>query len=316
MFKKMKIGIAAENRPNEKRVILRPQELKDIAARHEVLVEKGAGAGIGTGDSEYEKVGARIADKKEVYACALVVRIKAPVEEEVRLMKPGSTIMSMMHLRAVPLLAELLKKYRVNAVPLEKIKDEFGRRKIEALHETGYLGMEKALELWGGDPEKAVVKVMGYGNVACGAIQCAARKFARVAVLNKRDIFEMEKHIPGTDVLVNGLKWPHGVRGKVILIRREMLKLFKKGSVILDLIANPPGQSPIETCHPTTLDNIAYEVDGIIHACCWGWPGLDPVGVSRRYSIQLAPILLEIADKGFENAPEFVKNAMVRIDAE
>ena len=39
----MDIGIAAENRPNERRVILRPDELKDIADRHKVFVEKGAG---------------------------------------------------------------------------------------------------------------------------------------------------------------------------------------------------------------------------------------------------------------------------------
>ncbi len=310
----MKIGIAAENRPAEKRVILRPQELGGIVAEYEVLVEKNAGLGIGIGDDEYVKVGARIAERKEVYACDLVVRIKAPVEEELKLMRPGSTMMSMMHLRAVPSLAELLKRYRVNAIPLEKIRDEFGRRRVEALHETGYLGMEKAFELWGKDPEEAVVKVMGYGNVACGAIQCAARKLARVTVLNKKDIHEMEKHIPGTDILVNGLKWPHEVRGKVILVRREMLKLFKKGAVILDLVANPAGQSPIETCRPTSLDRISYEVDGVIHACCWGWPGLDPVNVSRRYSIQLAPIVKELAEKGAENAPEYIRTATVRFD--
>jgi len=312
----MRIGVAAENRGSEKRVILRPQEVEAIAAGHEVLVEKGAGLGIGIGDEEYKKAGARVADKKQVYACDLVVRIKAPVEEELKLMRPGSAMMSMMHLRAAPSLAELLKKHRINAIPLEKIRDEFGRRRVEALHETGYLGMEKAFELWGKDPEKAAVKVMGYGNVACGAIQCAARKLAKVVVLNKKDIREMEKHIPGTDILVNGLKWPHEVRGKVILVRKDMLKLFKKGSVILDLIANPAGQSPIETCRPTSLDKISFEVNGIIHTCCWGWPGLDPVNVSRKYSIQVAPIVKEIAESWLENLPEYIGSATVRFDGE
>lgn len=309
----MKIGIAAENRPQEKRVILRPQELREITSKHEVLVEKGAGTGIGIEDNEYEKVGARIASRKAVYGCELVVRLKEPVEEELKIMKPGSIIMSMLHFKASAELPDLLKKYKINPIALEEIKDPFGKRKVEALHEAGYMAMEKGFELWKGDPTKAVVKIMGYGNVACGAIQCAARKFAKVIVLNKKDIYEMEKHIQGTDLLVNAIKWPHEKRGEILLVNRKMLKLFKKGSVIVDIVANPAGQSPIETMHPTDLDNIAYEVDGIIHTACWAWPGLDPVNISRRYSIQVAPILLEIANKGLDGVPEEIKKAIIRV---
>jgi alanine dehydrogenase len=98
----------------------------------------------------------------------------------------------------------------------------------------------------------------------------------------------------------------------VVLVKRDMLRLFKKGSVVLDLISNPAGKSPFETVHPTSLDKIAYEVDGIIHAACWGWPGLDPVNISRRYSIQVAPILLEIADEGFEGVSSSIKKAVFK----
>jgi alanine dehydrogenase len=306
----VKIGIAAENRPAEKRVVLRPQELKEIASRHEVLVEKGAGAGIGIGDNEYIEIGAKTAAREDVYAADLVIRIKAPNEEELALMKPGSTIMSMLHLKGVPERAELLKTFQIKAIPLEELKDVFGNRRVEALHQTGYIGMEKGFELWQKDPASAVVKIMGYGNVACGAIQCAARKFASVQILNKKDIYEMQKHIPGMDILVNAIRWPYELRGKVILIKREMLKLFKKGSVIVDLIANPAGKSPIESIHPTTLDDISYELDGVIHTAVWGWPGLDPANVSKRYSIQISPIVKEIADGGLENVSQFIKEVI------
>jgi alanine dehydrogenase len=308
----MRIGIAAENRPGEKRVILRPQELKEITAQHEVLIERGAGTGIGVKDAEYESMGAKIAGKQAVYGCELVIRLKEPVEEELKLMRPGSFLMSMLHLKGNPGLADLLRKYMVNSIALEEIRDPLGRRMVEALHQAGYLAMEKGFELWKGDLAEVVVKVMGYGHVACGAIQGAARKFAKVIVLNKKDIYEMEKHIPGTDILVNGLNWPYELRGKVILIKKDMLKLFKKGAVILDLISNPAGQSPIETMHPTTLDNISYVVDGVIHAACWAWPGLDPVGISKRYSVQIAPILLEIADKGIDDVSEYIKKAVYK----
>lgn len=293
----MDIGIARENRPNEKRVILRPEELKEIAAAHRVFVEKGAGEGVGIKDEDYKKAGANIADAKKIYSCPLVVRIKEPNEEELRLMKPGSAIMSMLHLVSNAKLRNLLEKYKISGIAMEKIRDVFGRRRIEALYYSGFLGMEKAFQLWGGDPAKCAVKIMGYGNVAFGAIQCAARKFARLQMLNKHDFGEMQKHIPGTDILANAINWPMEKRGKELFITRDMLRLFKKGAVIVDLISNPKGQSPIETMHPTYLDNISYEVDGVIHTSCWSWPGLDPVNISRRYSIQVAPILKEIADR-------------------
>jgi alanine dehydrogenase len=228
-------------------------------------------------------------------------------------MTPGSAIMSMLHLPGNPKLADLLKNHRINAVALEEIKDPFGRRKVESLHQAGYLAMEKGFELWGKEPSKAVVKIMGYGNVACGAIQCAARKLAKVMILNKKDICEMEKHIPETDLLVNAVNWPMEKRGKVFLIKKDMLGLFKKGAVIVDVVSNPAGQSPIETMRPTTLDNISYEVDGVIHTSCWSWPGLDPVNVSKRYSIQVAPIVTEIADKGLENCSDYIKKAVFKL---
>lgn len=312
-MQRMKIGIAKEHRPNEKRVILRPRELKDICAKHEVLVEKDAGKGIGIKDSEYQDIGASVVDKKTVYLCDLVARVKVPTEAEFKLMKPGSVIVSMLQLRSFPKIVNQLKKYKINAIALEKLKNIFGERLVEALHQTGQLGMAKGFELWKGKPENAVVKIMGYGHVSWGAIQIAARKFARVIVLNKKDIYEMERDIPGTDILVNALNWPYELRGEVVLIKQEMLKLFKPGSVIVDLIANPAGQSPIETMHPTPLQKISYKVDGIIHAACWGWPGLDPVNISKRYSIQFAPILLEIANSGIDNLPEYVKKAFFKV---
>ena len=305
----MDIGIAAENRPDEKRVVLRPDELRTISSDHDVFVEKGAGQGIGIKDKDYEESGAKIASAEKVYSRQLVLRIKEPKEEELKLMKPGSVIMSMLHLPSNPELRNLLKKYKISGIAMEEINDQFDRRKIEALYQTGYLAMEKGFELWGRDPSKCLVKIMGYGNVAFGAIQCAARKFSRLEVLNKKDFKDMAKHIPGTDILVNAINWPMGRRGKEIFITRDMLKLFKKGSVILDLISNPEGQSPIETMHPTYLDDISYVVDGVIHASCWSWPGFDPVGISQRYSKQVAPILKEIADKGFENLPNYIAKA-------
>ena len=117
----------------------------------------------------------------------------------------------------------------------------------------------------------------------------------------------MSEYIPGTDILVNAINWPHELRGKELIITKKMLKLFKKGAVICDLISNPEGQSPIETMRPTSLEDISYKIDGIIHTSCWGWPGLDPVNITKRYSLQISPIAIKIANKGLNKLPEYIK---------
>ncbi|MEA3307599.1 MAG: hypothetical protein U9Q34_07420 [Elusimicrobiota bacterium] len=307
----MNIGIAKENRPGEKRVVIRPKEIKEIALEHNVFVERGAGAGVGIKDSEYKAIGAKIVLKNKIYSCPLVIRLKEPVEKELKMMQPGSLIMSMMHLGGNPELKHLLEKYELTGIPLDKIPNNMGGRRVEALHQTGYLGMEKGFELWGKDPSKCKVKIMGFGNLAYGAVHCAGDKEAKsIKVLTIKDFKKMEEHIPGTDILVNAINWPHHLRGKKFIITRSMLKLFKKNAVICDLISNPEGQSPIKTMRPTSLDDISYKLDGIIHTSCWGWPGLDPVNITKRYSLQIAPIIKKIADKGFTEIPKDLKKVM------
>jgi alanine dehydrogenase len=312
----VKIGIAAENRSREKRVILQPPEIKKIAEKHEVIIEKGAGLGIDITDNAFMEAGCKIGSRREAYGCDLVVRIKEPSLEEIAMIRPGSIIMSMMHIRCRPKLEEALRKQRVIAIPLEKLKDTSGRRTVEAVEDSGRIGMEYGFKLWGKDPATANVKIMGYGNMAVGAIRCVARKFASLTILNKRDFLEMDKHIPGVDILADAVNRPYRreVTKESPFVTREMLKLFKPGSVIVDLVSNPENHAPVETMHPTTLDNLHYMVDGIYHTSCWGWPGLEPKKIAKRYSLQLMPILRNIADKGIDKCSRLTKAAILRFD--
>ena len=312
----MKIGIAAENRPQEKRVIIQPPEINKIAARHEVIVESGAGVGINIPDRAFIKAGCEIGTSEEVYACHLVVRIKEPSFEEIRMMRPGNIIMSMMHLRCRPKLEQALREQDLIVIPLENLKYPFGMRMVEAVEESGRIGMEYGFKLWGKEPSRAVVKIMGYGNIAVGAIRCAARKFAKIEILNKKDFLNMEKHIPGTDILVDAINRPYrrDVEKEPFFVTRQMLKLFKPGSVIVDLVSNPPNHAPVETMHPTTLDNLHYMVDGIYHTSCWGWPGLEPEKVAKRYSLQIKPILEDFADNGVDHCGDFIKATILNFN--
>ncbi|MFH1826035.1 MAG: hypothetical protein ABH823_01930 [bacterium] len=309
----MKIGIVAENRDKEKRIIMRPLELTRIADSHEVLVERGAGEKVFIWDDEYEEVGARIVSREEAYAADLVLRIKEPTVDEIKMMRPRSILLSMLHLRCHPKLEEVMRRKKMIVIPLENLKDPFGNRKVEAVLDSGRIGMEYGFKLWGKDPATARVKIMGYGNVAVGAIRCAARKMAHVEILNKKQITEMEKYLLGTDILVDGLNRPfrRDVQREPAFVTRKMLKLLKKGSVIVDLVSNPEHHAPVATMRPTTLADPHYIVDGIYHASLWGWPGMEPETITKRYSMQIAPILKEIADKGLDKCAEFIKRATI-----
>lgn len=312
----MKIGIAAENRPLEKRVILQPAELKPIAKNHEVLVEKNAGIGIGILDAEYEAVGCKIVSKEKSYAADLVIRIKEPTPSEIKLMKPNSILMSMMHLRCEPVLEKNLAKQKIIAVPLENIKNPMGKRIVEAVMESGRIGMEYGFKIWGKDSATAKVKIMGYGNMSRGAIQEAGRKLAHVEVLNRKHFGEMAKHLPGTDILVDAVNRPfrRDLDSEPPFVTRKMLKLLKPGSVLVDLVSNPERHAPIETMRPTSMSEPYYILDGIYHTSLWGWPAMDPIKISKRYSLQVAPLVKAIAAKGLEHAPESIKKAVIRLN--
>lgn len=308
----MRIGLALDDRRQEKRVALRPEELMDIARRYQVFVERDAGLGVGITDEEYKQAGAHPATKAMVYSCQLVVKLREPNETELKLMRPGATVFSMMHLHNRLNLARLLRGMHINAIAMEKVKDHLGERMIEDLHEVGYAGMMKAFELWGRSPAKATVKIMGHGKIAIGAIQAASRAQARVILLNKREMNEMDRHLPGADILVDGLTWSAKLRGKVFLVTRGMLRLMNPRAAVIGLVANPLGQYPIETMRPTTLSDLSYTAGGVTHAACWGWSGFDPVNVTRRFSIQIAPVLADIARHGINRLPPYLEQALIR----
>ena len=68
----MRIGVPREIKKDEYRVGLTPTSVRELTARgHQVMVESGAGGGIGMGDEHYRKAGAAIGNgAAEVWAWA------------------------------------------------------------------------------------------------------------------------------------------------------------------------------------------------------------------------------------------------------
>src|ERR1700677_1620302 len=84
----MKIGVPKEIKVHEYRVGLVPAGVRELtAAGHQVLIESGAGSGIGVDDAQYRAAGATIATRaSDIFAAAdLIVKVEDPSPAEGRL---------------------------------------------------------------------------------------------------------------------------------------------------------------------------------------------------------------------------------------
>ena len=93
----MRVGIPREIREHEQRVAVTPETVKKmIALGCEVVVEKGAGLGANIIDLAYEQAGARLTAAKDVFACPLVLKVRAPEAKELKTMKKGTVLIGML----------------------------------------------------------------------------------------------------------------------------------------------------------------------------------------------------------------------------
>ena len=88
----MRIGAPKEIKNHEYRVGLTPESVAELAGHgHEVLVETGAGLGIGADDTAYAEAGGSIVGSaEEVFSNAeMIVKVKEPQANERKMLRKG-----------------------------------------------------------------------------------------------------------------------------------------------------------------------------------------------------------------------------------
>jgi alanine dehydrogenase len=108
----------------------------------------------------------------------------------------------------------------------------------------------------------------------------------------------IRRYLPEADLVVGAVLIPGATAPR--LVTRDMLKLMKKGTVIVDVAIDQGGC--IETARPTTHDDPIYEVDGIIHYCVANMPGAVSMTSTIALTNATLPYAIEIADKGIRRA--------------
>jgi alanine dehydrogenase len=328
----MIVGTVREIKNEEFRVGLTPEGAHALVeAGHAVLVQTGAGDGVGFGDDAYEAAGASVLPHAEdVWSRAdLLVKVKEPLFPEYPLLRDEQTLFTYLHLAAVPELTRVIIDSRITAIGYETVQLPDGSLPLlipmsqiagRMATEVGaqYLrrpgpGRGKLLSGLAGAPPAHVV-VLGAGIVGENAIEAAVALGARVTVFDTR--LDKLRHIQqrwpgrtatlqvsptavaqalaGADVLIGAVLVPGAAAPK--LVTREMVHSMGAGAVIVDVSIDQGGTC--ETSRPTTHDDPIYVEEGVVHYCVSNMPGAVPITATAALTAATMPYVLALANLG------------------
>ncbi len=332
----MRVGCPREIKIREYRVGLTPESAAELVrAGHDVLIEKGAGLGIGAEDARYERIGAKILpDADAVFAQSeMIVKVKEPQPVEIARLKPSHTLFTYLHLAPDPEQAEGLMKSGATCIAYETVTDAVGRLPLlkpmsevagRMAIQVGAAFLEKTQGgrgvLLGGVPgvRPADVVILGAGVAGYNAAQIAVGMRARVTVFDKNlaRLEELDREFDGRletiystrAAVEDAVREADLVIGAVLvagaaapkLITRAMLKTMRPGAVLVDISIDQGGC--FETSHATTHDDPVFVVDDIIHYCVANMPGA--VARTSAFALNNAtlPFTLALANKGYQKA--------------
>ena len=184
----MRIGIPAESRPGETRVAATPETVKKLAARHQIIVQAGAGLQASVPDEAYAAAGAAIGSAQEALGAEVVLKVRAPNDEERALMQPDAVLIGMLNPFDQDNIAAMAQA-RLRAFALEAVPRITRAQSMDVLSSqaniAGYKAVMMAANTYqrfmpmlmtaAGTVKAARVLIMGVGVAGLQAIATAKR---------------------------------------------------------------------------------------------------------------------------------------------
>lgn len=332
----MIIGVPKEIKNNENRVAVTPAGVREmVAAGHRVYVQATAGNGSGFTDDEYRAAGAEVLPTIEaVYETAeMIVKVKEPIRPEYKLIRRGQVVFTYFHFASDRELTEAMIASGAVCIAYETVRPANGSLPllIPMSEVAGRMSVQEGArflekpqggkgKLLGGVPgvKPAKVLILGGGVVGRNAAIMAAGAKADVTitdislpVLRHLDhvmpanvktlyssTFNIEQELPESDLVIGSVLIPGAKAPK--LVTREMLKLMKPGTVLVDVAIDQGGC--FETSRATTHAEPIYEVDGIVHYAVANIPGAVPFTSTLALTNATLPYALQLADLGWREA--------------
>ena len=330
----MRIGIPKEIKVRENRVSCTPGGVFELVrSGHKVLVQRGAGAGSGYADSLYAEAGAVIVESAaEAWSAEMVIKVKEPIAAEYGFLRADLALFTYLHLAAAPELTGAMLAAGTTGIAYETI--EVGRRlpllepmseiagRMSAIVGAHWLSCAQGGKgvLLGGVPGvlPGNVLVLGGGTAGVNAGRMAAGLGANLTILEvdleKMRFLDISMHsvahtlysneqnlveiLPKVDLLIGAVLVPGAKAPK--LLRREMLREMKPGSVFVDIAIDQGGCA--ETSRATTHDDPVFVEEEVIHYCVANMPGAYARTATQALTNATMPYALKIANMGAEEA--------------
>ena len=327
----MHIGIPKEIKNHEYRVALTPAGARALTeAGHRVSIEAGAGAASGFADEAYRAAGATIvASAAEAWAADLVVKVKEPQPDEVKLLREGQLLFCYLHLAAAPALARELMTRGVTAIAYETVtkpggglpllqpmSDIAGRLAPQmgalGLH-TSHGGSGKLITGLPGVPPARVL-IIGAGGVGMSATRTAVGLGARITLIDRQTDklaraeaqfgARVETRFSSPDTIADSLEHADIVIGAAQipgrhaprLISLESLKRMPPGAVLVDVAIDQGGIA--ETSRPTTHSDPFFVAEDIVHYCVTNMPGAVARTSTKALTHATLPYVQALAAQG------------------
>lgn len=330
----MIIGVPKEIKPQEHRVALTPEGVRELVAEgHTVLCEPSLGVGSGFEDAAYVAAGAKPTPKEQLFEDAsLVLKVKEPLPEEFEFLRPGLAIFTYLHLAPNRPLIDALLMRSVTALAYETLQSKGALPLLTPMSEIAgrmapIVGAHYLQRTYGGrgvlaagspgvPPASALI--LGAGVVGSNAARVAVGLGMDVTVLNRdsdklrtldtqyagriktriatRDA--IAECLPNADLVI-GAVLVNGKRAPM-LVTRAMLGTMRRGAVLVDVSIDQGGCA--ESSHPTTHDAPVYIEDGVVHYCVANMPGAYPRTATLALTEATLPYIKTLASLGITAA--------------
>ncbi|MGG5331639.1 N(5)-(carboxyethyl)ornithine synthase [Enterococcus sp. AZ163] len=299
----MKLGFIKSNFPNERRVPLLPEHIKQFA--NSVYIENGFGHSLGIHDVEYRKAGCTILTRSEIFAlCDAIFSLKILQPSDYDSLRQNQIIIGWTHplgsgkefmkSQAIPKNLYILDidnqkptlSYQGKVYNTELIPKNFV---YQNSFYAGYAGVLHALLSFGLLPDSHIdIAILGSGNTAQGAFHAISKISSSVQLFYRKTLPQFKRQIDTYSIIINGIEV--GDSGNPILTIKEQEQV-KKGAFIIDIAAD--AGNAIEGNHLTTVAAPIYEKNGIYYYTLPNTPTFAYRNVSSVLSKQFSKYIFK-----------------------
>ena len=212
----MRIGVPKERWPQETRVAATPKTVEQLLKLgFSLAVESGAGKLASFEDDAFTQAGAEIVDGDNVWHADVILKVNAPLEEEIALLNPGTTLISFIWPAQNPELMEKLAARSINVMAMDSVPRISRAQSLDALSSmaniAGYRAIVEAAHEFGrfftgqitaaGKVPPAKVMVIGAGVAGLAAIGAANSLGAIVRAFDTRPEVKEQVQSMGAEFL-------------------------------------------------------------------------------------------------------------------